>query len=264
MTNSINPSEKRMMPLQERFVRLGFEGFGDLEIIELLLGLALRPRESKRLAEECLKRFKNLGGVLAASPRELRELGITPKCIFCIKFLHDLPAEVLKQKIITKTIYTSSKEVFDYLYYSMRDLTKEVFKIIYLNSRGQIIDTADLFEGTSDGIPIQPREIVDGAMKHSAAALVFVHNHPSGDPIPSKTDKQLTRDLVFVGNILQIKALDHIIIGANNYFSFADDGLIQKYEDDFLTIKIKSVSEKRALKYRKLISARSVLGRNRF
>jgi len=71
--------------------------------------------------------------------------------------------------------------------------------------------------------------------------LIFVHNHPSGDPTPSKSDKQFTRDLVFVGNIVQIKVLAHIIIGENRYFSFADEGLIEKYEDNFLNLKIKGV-----------------------
>ena len=71
----------------------------------------------------------------------------------------------------------------------------------------------------------------------------FAHNHPTGDPTPSKSDKQLTRDLVFIGNMLQIKVLDHIIIGENTYFSFADEGLIQKYEDNFLNMKIRGVSD---------------------
>ncbi len=123
----------------------------------------------------------------------------------------------------------------------MRDLNKEVFKAIYLNSRNQIIDTEDLFEGTLESIPIRPREIVENALKHNTAAIIFVHNHPSGDPIPSKSDKQLTRDLVFMGSIIDIKVLDHIIIGGNKYFSFADEGLIEKYEDSFLNMRIRGV-----------------------
>ena len=159
--------------------------------------------------------------------------------MFCIKLLRELPTEILKEKIIDKSIYESAKEVFDYLYYSMRDLKKEVFKVIYLNNQNQIIDTIVLFEGTLDSTPIRPREIVESAIEHNAAALIFAHNHTSGDPTPSKSDKQLTRDLVFVGNIVQIKVLDHIIIGENRYFSFADEGLIQKYEDNFLHLKIR-------------------------
>jgi len=115
-------------------------------------------------------------------------------------------------------------------------------KVIYLDSRGHFIDAVDLFEGTLESIHIRPREVIENAINHTAAHLVFAHNHPSGDPTPSRSDKRITRDLVFVGNILEIKVLDHIIIGENVYFSFAEEGLIQKYEDEFLNIKIRRVS----------------------
>jgi len=240
--NSLLDSPKRqrpLTPLQERFVRLGFEGFDDQEIIELLLSLALPCQESQRLAKECVEHFKDLRGFLSASHQELERVGCTAACIFSVKLLQELPVEVLKKKIFEQPFYESSKEVFDYLYYSMRDLKKEVFRVIYLNSQNQITDTADLFEGTLESIPIRPREIVESAFKHNAAAVIFVHNHPTGDPTPSKSDKQLTRDLVFIGNIVQIRVLDHIIIGENRYFSFADEGLIQKYHDNFLNLRIR-------------------------
>ena len=235
-----------LTPLQERFIRSGFEGFSDEEIIELLLSLVLPERECKKRAKECIEQFKNLRGFLSASRRELEQAGISPLPMFCIKLLHELPAEVLKQKIIEQPVYKSPKEIFSYLRYSMRDLKKEVFKVIYLNSRHQIIDTADLFEGTLESIPIRPREIVESAINHNATALIFAHNHPAGDPTPSKSDKQITRDLVFIGNIMQIKVLDHIIIGGNTYFSFADEKLIEKYEDNFLNLRIRALFESEA------------------
>jgi DNA repair protein RadC len=209
--------------------------------------MVLPAQKAKQLAKACMEQFKNLSDFLAAPPRELQRIGVTPACMLCIKLLHELPAKVLKQRIMARSIYKSSKEVFDYLYYSMRDLKKEVFKVIYLNNRSQIIDTADLFEGTADNIPIRPREIIESTLTQGATALIFVHNHPTGDPTPSRSDKQLTRDLVFVGNILQIKVLDHIIIGADSYFSFTDDGLTQKYQDNFLNLKIRGVLASRPL-----------------
>ncbi len=242
--NSLSDRPKRQRPLtslQERFVKLGLESLSDQEIIELLLSQSLPYRDCRKLAKECIGQFRNLRGLLTASPEELQQVGITPKGIFTIKLLHELPAEVLKQKILEQPAYKSSKEVFDYLYYSMRDLKKEVFKVIYLDSANQIIDAVDLFEGTLESIPIHPREIVESVVSHHAAATIFVHNHPSGDPSPSKSDKGLTRDLVFIGMILQIKVLDHIIIGEDSYFSFADEGLIEKYEDNFLNLKIRGV-----------------------
>jgi DNA repair protein RadC len=237
--------QESLTSLQERFSRSGFEGFTDRETIELLLSLALPYREAKKRAKECIERFNNLRGLLAAPAEELQQIGLTSHCICGIRLLHELPIEILKQKIIEQPIYKSSKEVFDYLYYSMRDLENEVFKAIYLNNRNQIMDTADLFEGTLDSIPIRPREIVESAINHRATALIFAHNHPAGDPTPSKRDRQLTRDLVFVGSILQIKVLDHIIIGDSRYFSFADEGLIERYEDNFLNMKIRAFFENR-------------------
>ncbi len=245
-------SERQLTPLQGRFIRSGFEGFSDREILELFLSLCLPRRECRKLAKECLAKFKDLSGFLAASPQELERVGLTLRSIFSIKVLRELPAEVLKKKIIEQPFYKSSKEVFDYLYYSMRDLKKEVFRAIYLNSRNQIIDTVDLFEGTLESIPIRPREIVDSAIKHGSAAVIFVHNHPSGDTTPSRGDKQLTRDLVFIGNIIQIKVLDHIIIGGNEYFSFADEGLIQKYQDDFLNMRIRRLDDGAPLRLSKV------------
>jgi DNA repair protein RadC len=243
MTSGIKGREN-MTTLQERFIRSGFEGLSEREAIELLLSLALPHREAKKKAKECIESFANLRGFLSASPRELERLGITPPCMLYIKLLHELPAEVLRQKIVEQPSCQSSQDIFDYLNYSMRDRQNEVFKAIYLNNRNQIIDIADLFEGSLDSIPIRPRDIVESAINHHATALIFAHNHPAGDPTPSKQDKQLTRDLVFVGSILQIKVLDHIIIGDSHYFSFADQGLIEKYEDSFLSLKIRALFEK--------------------
>ena len=219
-------------------------GFHDYEIVELLLSLGTPRKDCKPQAKEAIKRFKTLRGVLEASPEELQEIdGIGPHSAFGIKLVQEVAREFLKAKIIDKPIYKSSKEIFDYLYHSMRDLKKEVFKVIYLNSQNQIIDTADLFEGTVNSSVISPREVMEGAIKHNAASLIFVHNHPAGNPEPSGNDKEVTRDLVYAGSIMRIRVLDHIIIGSNRYFSFASEGLIEEYELDFLNLKVKGTAE---------------------
>jgi DNA repair protein RadC len=124
----------------------------------------------------------------------------------------------------------------------MRDLKKEIFKVMFFDSQNRVVAIEDLFEGTLNASAIYPREIIQSAVKHNAAALIFVHNHPAGNPQPSNNDKQITQDLIFAGNIMQIKVLDHIIIGENRYFSFADAGLIDEYDSDFFSLK----EEKRA------------------
>ena len=132
----------------------------------------------------------------------------------------------------------------------MRDLKKEVFKVIYLNSQNQIIEAEELFEGTLDKSFISPREVMERAIKHNAVSLIFVHNHPSGNPEPSLSDKELTRDLVYAASIMQIKVLDHLIIGNNRYFSFAGEGLIEEYKMGFLNIKIRDRADAKRSQYR--------------
>ena len=229
-----------LTPLQTRFVKSGLEGFDEREIMELLLSLCPGGMP-EQVSEKCLKVFPNIRGLLSATPQELRKAGLSPLFITYLKLLHDIPAEVLREKIMENPAYGSSLQIFDYLYYSMRDLKKEVFKVIYLNNQDRIIDIVNLFEGTTGMIYVSPRKVIEEAIEHNTAALIFVHNHPSGEPTASKTDKRLTRDFVFVGNVLQIRVLDHIIIGENRYFSFADEGLIQQYEDEFLRMEIKRI-----------------------
>jgi len=237
--------------LREKFARSGLTGFHDYEIVELLLTLGSPRKDCKPQAKEAIRRFKSLRGVLEAPPEELQQIeGIGPHSTFGIKLVQEVAREFLKEKIIDKPIYKSAQEIFDYLYHSMRDLKKEVFKVIYLNSQNQIIDTGDLFEGTVNSSVISPREVIEGAIKHNAASLIFVHNHPSGNPEPSKNDKEVTRDLVYAGSIMRIRVLDHIIIGNNRYFSFAGEGLIEEYELDFLNLKVKGTSEGKRRLYR--------------
>jgi len=153
--------------------------------------------------------------------------------------MKDIPSIYLKEEILQKPFCASSQEIFDYLYYSMRDLKKEVFRIIYLNNQSQIIDTEVIFEGTLNEIHVYPREVQEKAIMHNAHYLILVHNHPSGDPMPSRNDEKITRDMVFIGKVLQVGVLDHIIIGENRYFSFAGAGMIEQYEKEFLNLRLK-------------------------
>jgi DNA repair protein RadC len=122
-------------------------------------------------------------------------------------------------------------------------------KVIYLNSQNQIIDTIDLPEGTISSSSVSPREVIEGAIKSHGTALVFVHNHPSGNPEPSTNDKSLTRELAYAGKIMQLRVLDHIIIGDNRYYSFAAEGLIEEYETDFLNLMLRGTAESRRRLY---------------
>ena len=191
--------------LREKFLKSGLSGFHDYEIVELLLTLGSPRRDCKPQAKEAIKRFKTLRGVLSASAEELQQIeGVGPHSAFGVRLVQEMAREFLKGKIVDQPFLKSSREIFDYLYHAMRDRKKELFKVVYLSSQNQIIEVADLFEGTVDSSSISPREIIEGALKDSATALIFVHNHPSGNPAPSISDREITRQLVYVGKIMQI------------------------------------------------------------
>jgi DNA repair protein RadC len=227
--------------LREKFLKSGLSGFADYEIVEMLLGLGRRD-DTKPQAKEAMKKFKTLRGVLEAPVKELQQInGIGPSSAFNIKMVQEVGRKFLQEKLVEKPAFKSSKEIFEYLYHSMRDLRKEVFKVIYLNSQNQIIGTEDLSFGTVNASMVSPREIIEGAIRHNAVSLIFAHNHPSGNPDPSQSDKEVTRDLVFAASIMSIKVLDHIIIGDNKFFSFTMSGLIEQAELGFLNLRMKGV-----------------------
>lgn len=237
--------------LRDKFLKSGLAGFHDYEIVELLLSLGTPRKDCKAPAKEAIRRFETLRGVLDAPLEELQKIeDIGAHSAFGIKLVQEVAREFLKAKILEKPFYKSSQEVFDYLYHAMRGLKKEVFKVVYLNSQNQIIDTADLSSGTVNSSSVSPREVIEGAIKSNATALIFVHNHPSGNPEPSSSDRGLTRELVYAGRIMRIKVLDHIIIGDNRYYSFAGEGQIQEYESDFLNTMLRGTAEARRRLYK--------------
>ncbi len=224
--------------LRQRFMDGGFEGFHDYEIVELLLMMGQSRTDRKEHARAALRRFKGLRAVLDASPEELQEIeGIGEASVFGIKLVREAARLYLKEKALheapkNETYCSSSQAVYDYLYHSMRGLKKEVFKVLFLDSQNKLLEIEDLFSGTVNSSAVFPREVVASAIRHHATALIFVHNHPSGNPAPSREDCSITRDLVQAAGVIEVKVLDHIIIGDNRRFSFAAEGLIARYEAD--------------------------------
>jgi DNA repair protein RadC len=217
--------------LREKFLKGGLKGFLDYEIIELLLILGTPRRDCKQQAKEALKIFQSLRGVLGAPFDELQKIkGIGPHNIFGLKLIQEVSRRFLKERMMSRPYCHSSKEVFDYLYHALRDLRKEKFKVLFLDAKNQILEEETVFEGTVDSSAVYPREIMKKALRWDASSLIFVHNHPSGDPEPSVSDREITKELVFAANVMQLKVLDHIIIGNNCYFSMADEGMIEDYD----------------------------------
>jgi DNA repair protein RadC len=186
------------------------------------------------MAKAALSRFKTLQGVMEASSHELCEVdGIGPKNSFGLKLIKAVSDRYLEKKLINKSPVNNSKELFDYLFHSIRDKAREHFKIIFLDSKNCVISTETHSTGTLTASSVYPREVVDSALRHKAAALIFAHNHPSGDPKPSPEDIAITRQLVFSGKVMGITIHEHIIIGDNSYYSFADQGHIARMSREF-------------------------------
>ena len=220
--------------LRARFLNNGLEGFHDYEVIELLLTLATPRKDCKDTAKAVLKRFKTLQRSLEASPRELCKIaGIGPKNLLGIKLIKAVADRYLEKKLIHKDAINDSKALFDYLYHQIGDKRREYFKVIFLNSKNQVISAETISEGTLTASSVYPREVIQAALSHDAAALIFAHNHPSGDPQPSKEDVAVTRQLVFAGKIMGMVVHEHIIIGDDHYFSFADQGYIERMNREF-------------------------------
>lgn len=220
--------------LRDRFSAGGIDRFSDEEVVEFLLTLGTPRRDVKPEAREALRRFGSLSGVLSASVEKLLEVkGIGPKNALYLSLIHHVAGRYLRDRTVGKSFFGSSKAVFDYLFHSMRDLKREVFRVLFLNRKNELITDQDVFQGSLTGSAVYPREIMTLALENRAAALVFVHNHPSGDPGPSPEDHRLTRDLVWAASLLMIQVLDHLIIGQGTYYSFADEGLIRRFNTEF-------------------------------
>ncbi len=231
-------SEGHRKRLREKFMKSGLDGFHDYEIVELLLTLGQPRKDCKQAAKEAIKRFKNLRGVLEASPAELEQIeGIGPLNSFGFRLVREVSGEYLKERALDKLSLNSEKAVCEYLYQSMSGLKKEIFKVLFLNSQNELLETEDISQGTVNASAVFAREVMESAIRHHATALIFVHNHPSGNIMPSQEDKNITRELVLVSEGMSLKVLDHLIIGDNTHYSFAAQGLIGKYETEIAAMK---------------------------
>lgn len=220
--------------MRKRFEEGGLDRFSDEEVVEFLLTLGTPRKDVKGAAREAIHRFGSLSQVLSAPRDKLLDIkGIGPKNALYMRLIHQVAGRYLQDRAKQKPFFSSSKTVFDYLFHSMRDLKREVFKVLFLDRKNQLLADEDVFLGSLTGSAVYPREVMTLALEHRAAALVFVHNHPSGDPAPSPEDHSLTRNLLWAAKLLLIQVLDHIIVGNNRYYSFADEGLIKRFSDEY-------------------------------
>jgi DNA repair protein RadC len=211
--------------LRERFLKSGLSGFHDYEVIELLLTLGTPRKDCKQAAKEALNMFKTLPAVLEAQPSQLTEVkGIGPKNLIGLKLVKAVAERYLETKAVEKDPINNSKDLYDFLFHRFRGEKRECFHVLFMDAKNRIIASETLFKGTLTVSSVYPREVVKVALEHHAAALILVHNHPSGDPQPSADDIAITQQLLAACLLMGITIHEHIVIGNNRYYSFADNG----------------------------------------
>lgn len=219
---------------REKLLKSGSKSLSNAELLAIFFRTGVKNKSAIQLASEILEAFGGLRGLCTAKIDDLLNIkGIGIAKTAQLKAALELSERYLRENVKQKPIVENSKEVFDLLYQTMRDLDYELLKVILLNGQNQIIDVIDVFRGSITSSSVYPREIIKLALRYSASAVVLVHNHPSGIPKPSKGDKHLTRKLIFGCMATEIKIHDHIIIGDNQYYSLADEGFVQSYEREF-------------------------------
>ncbi|MFQ5824726.1 MAG: DNA repair protein RadC [bacterium] len=212
---------------RERLIRFGADKLSDAEILAILLRVGRQETTAIDLARQLLKEFGGLRGMDSRSVAELCQVnGIGPAKAAQLKAALEVGKRLFLEEAKIKDKVESSDDVYKIVNPHLRDLGREVFKILLLTSRNTIITEKTIFEGSLMESFVSPREIIKEAVNHSAASVVFVHNHPSGNPEPSEEDKRVTQKLKTACQMVGINVIDHIIIGSKSYFSFADSGLI--------------------------------------
>jgi DNA repair protein RadC len=213
--------------LRERFRKGGAEGMHEYELLELLLTYAIPRWDVKPFAKELIKKFGSLGGVLDASQQELEEvLHIGPISSTLIHLMKKLCEAYFAEKMITRDALSSPQAVLDFARVRMAGLPHEAFMVIFLNTKNKVLDYKIIQEGTVDRAVIYPRRIIEEAISRHAASVILVHNHPSGHSEPSPEDRELTRSIVEAARTIDLRVLDHVVVGKDGYFSFVESRLM--------------------------------------
>lgn len=213
--------------LRGRFEEAGAEALADYELLELFLFRVIPRRDTKPLAKALLARFGDLGGVLAAEPARISEVeGAGPAVAAELKVLHAMLLRVERGEAKRRPILSSWSQLLNYCRMSLQHETREQFRVLFLDRKNQLIADEAMGRGTIDHAPVYPREVIRRALELGAAALILVHNHPSGDPTPSAADLGITREIIAAAKTMEIAVHDHLVIGRHGAASFKSLGLI--------------------------------------
>ena len=213
--------------LRQKLANSGGDALHDHELIEYLLALAIPRRDTKPLAKALLREFNGIGGLMAADWQAIARVpGMGDTSIAAIKIVHATLLRMLRNEVAERPVLASWQALLDYLRADMAYLGVERVRVLHLNSRNMLIRDEHMGDGSIDQAAIYTREVIRRAIDLGSAALILVHNHPSGSPEPSRQDIEVTRQIVDAGKRLNISVHDHIIIGSHGHSSMRAKGLL--------------------------------------
>jgi DNA repair protein RadC len=206
---------------RELLIEKGPEYVSDAGLVAILLRTGIKGKDAVAFGRELLKHFGGFRGLLNANKKDLEKIkGLGTAKIAQLLAATEIAKRQLKEEIIGKALINGPEDVIEYLSTTMSNLKKEVFKVIYLNGANVVLSAEDLFEGTVDQTAVFPRDIIKRAFELNASGLIFIHNHPSGDLKPSKSDLLLKEKLNKACRAVDLTPLDHLIIGPAGYISY--------------------------------------------
>ncbi len=212
---------------REKLLRRGANSLTDAELLAIFLRTGIAGKSAIDLARDLITTFGGLSGLLAASQRDFcKAKGLGDAKFVQLQAVMEINRRYLREEITGRDVLTSPNATRDYLKLRLRGLAHEVFACLFLDNRHRVIEYQELFRGTIDGASVHPREVVKEAIRWNAAAVIFAHNHPSGVAEPSQADLRITKRLQDALDLIDVRVLDHIIVGEQDGTSFAERGLI--------------------------------------
>lgn len=213
--------------LRQRLLKGHGDELHDHELIEYLLALAIPRKDTKPLAKKLVEEFESFSGLLTADADSLQNYpGLGETSVAALKIVQIAALRLISEPVRQKPILTSWQALLDYLRADMAHLINERVRVLHLDSKNQLIRDELISEGSIDQSAIYTREVIKRALDLGSAAIILVHNHPSGDSTPSRQDITITKDICDAGRKLSIAVHDHIIIGKDGHTSFRSQGLI--------------------------------------
>ncbi|MEN5018369.1 DNA repair protein RadC [Erwinia sp. Eh17-17] len=216
------------LPPREKLLECGAQTLSDVELLAIFLRIGTRGIHVMTLAQQLLTEFGSLYRLMIAPPEDLKAVyGIGDAKYSQLNAVAELARRCFTcREALENRVVNSSEQMLDFFHSSLAYREREVFQVIFFDNQHRIIHTSEMFSGTINSVEVHPREIVREALKRNAAALILAHNHPSGLAEPSRADRVITQQIVQACTLMNIRVLDHMVIGRGEYVSFAERGWV--------------------------------------